>query len=265
VLILSILYKNFLFLKSQKTAGSSIEYGIIKELIKLNEGFSYSTAHEIQQINLELNHKDLFIDSFSKRRKLTINNRYLRGVFNRFFKYGLISGGFLTEHMDANSLKELLNTTEWTNKYKVTSIRNPWDIMTSYYRWNITGRNGMGSPLKGKDISFEDFLDIVIFRKGKKEIVKRMRPAKKLLYPYVYIDGELACDYYIRFESLNEDFNYIAKNKLDLKNVSLPHHKSTKKKVNTDKMTYRDYYINKTKKIVSEYFNKYINDFNYKF
>lgn len=262
---MTILYNDFLFLKSMKTAGSSIEYGTIHALNESKRNFSYSTAHEIKKLNLELNYRNFLINIGGKKKRVSINNKYIRSVINKLYRLNVLKNSMITEHMTAESLKKLLGEEKWDSLFKVTSIRNPWDLLTSSYRWNITGRNGMGSPLENEDISFEEFVDIFIFREGNKEIVEKMNSAKDLIYPYVYIDGKLACDYYIRFESLKKDFNYITKNKLNLKNATLPHHKSTKEKVSTNKVSYREYYTDRTKKIVGEYFSKYINDFNYKF
>lgn len=262
---MTILYNDFLFLKSEKTAGSSIEYAIIEALNDTKKEFAYSTAHEVEKLNLELNYRNLLINIGGKEKKISINNKYIKKIINKLYRVNMLKNRMITEHMPAESLKKLLGEEKWDSLFKVTSIRNPWDILTSYYRWNISGRNGMGSPLEGEDISFEEFLNIVIFRQGEKDIVKKMKPAKVLLYPYVYIDGNLACDYHIRMESIEEDFNSLVLNKLDLGNAKLPHHKSTKKKVHPKRNSYRDYYNKKTKMVVAEYFDKYINDFDYEF
>lgn len=262
---MTILYNDFLFLKSMKTAGSSIEYGIIKALNESKRKFSYSTAHEIKKLNLELNYRNFLINIGGKEKRVSINNKYIRSIINKLYRLNIFKKTVITEHMPAESLKKLIGEEEWESLFKVTSIRNPWEVLTSYYRWNISGRNGMGSPIEGKDISFEEFLNIVILRQGKEEIVNRMKPAKVLLYPYIYMDGDLVCDYHIRMESLEKDFYLLMRDKLNLENAKLPHHKSTKKKVHPKRNSYRDYYNKKTKMIVAEYFDKYINDFDYEF
>ena len=76
-------------------------------------------------------------------------------------------------------------------------------------------------------------------------------------------DGNIIVDYIGRFESINEDLEFI-QNKLNIQNSTnkLP---SLNVSTNREFRDYRKYYNDKTKMLVGEYFRKDIETFEYAF
>ena len=70
---------------------------------------------------------------------------------------------------------------------------------------------------------------------------------------------KISVDYICRFENLEEDFRFVAKNHLKLKFEVFPH------LLKTDRKPYERYYDNRTRKMVKEFFRDDIENFNYSF
>ena len=132
-------------------------------------------------------------------------------------------------HKDAPSIRNDLGKEKFDEYLKFCVIRNPYDKMVSYYYWR-----------KSK-LSFKEF-------------VKKNHNNNLEIHS---INGKSVCDYFIRYEYLEEDIKTLCKKlKIDSCDISLlPKHKSGIRK---SKKHWSEYYDDETKKIV---YNKHKKEF----
>ncbi|WOT06968.1 sulfotransferase family 2 domain-containing protein [Shewanella youngdeokensis] len=106
-------------------------------------------------------------------------------------------------HMSASDIKHNLSLEMWNEYFKFTVVRNPFDKMVSaFYHFEKSGN---------KDKYLNDGCDdISRFRNW-------VRPGDKVIDCSAYlIDGDIALDYFIRYENLKGDIEQVCK-KLGLK------------------------------------------------
>ena len=156
--------------------------------------------------------------------------------------YGIIgrrlggSGNKWVSHKSAIEIKRDIGSDVFDKYLKFCVVRNPWDKMVSKYYWS------------GSKGSFEDF-------------VKNNNANNWSTHT---INGLPVSDFYIRFESLEEDIKNLC-DKLGITDydiTKLPKHKSQTRK--SDKH-YRDYYTDETRNIVYQKHKKEIEFFGYEF
>jgi hypothetical protein len=144
------------------------------------------------------------------------------------------------KHKSALLIKKDLANNIFNKYIKFCVIRNPYDKMVSLYYWK--------NKDKEKKISFKEFA------------IKNNCNNLNLHS----INGKSVCDYYIRYENLEEDIIKLCK-KLGIKDYdinNLPTHKSNIRK---DKSHYRKFYDEETRKIVYENHKKEFELFGYTF
>lgn len=126
-------------------------------------------------------------------------------------------------HKNAKSIKRDLGEKIFNEYLKFCVIRNPYDKMVSLYFWKN----------KDKNISFKQFA----FKNSCNNLNKHC------------IDSKSVCNYFIRFEHLEEDIKTLCE-KLEIKSYDLsllPKHKSMYR---VNKQHWSHYYDEETKKIV---------------
>jgi hypothetical protein len=183
------------------------------------------------------------------------------------------------------------NKSRYTSSF--TIIRNPYDRFVSAYHNAISGpgHKRIIRVLKDRintNTTFEEFISIVLeFRKNYKKLNisktgnihtipwydKSRKPEEnRLSYEAYWILSHTesltdSIEYYIpienldfigRFETLNEDYNELKK--IIGTSVNLPHINKSNRDVG-----YKQYYNNKTLKLVSEMYQKDLNNFGYTF
>lgn len=144
--------------------------------------------------------------------------------------------------------KITVTAAQYTDYFKFTFIRNPWDRAFSWYK-NVMRdeihREGLGIK---NGISFKDFL--------------KTFAGEGMLRPQTYwlksFDGDIHLDFIGRFENLEEDFTKVCKY-LDIPHISLPH------RIKGSSEDYTDYYDPESKRIISEVYQEEIDLFNYSF
>ena len=165
--------------------------------------------------------------------------------------------------------------------FKITCIRNPWDLCVSYYWWSIqknfydnnkdpgeyfwakNGKNEYGLPalilqedsVATKQKKFKDFL-LCDWAERRGNIISCVdflsRESNKFIHEKI--------NYYIMFESLQKDIDQLS-NILNFDFGNLPRLKSG---LRNSQIDIRDYYSKDTEKLVSEKFNKIIDSFNFR-
>lgn len=130
-------------------------------------------------------------------------------------------------------------TNNWEEYFKFSVVRNPWDMMVSWYKWRKLKCN---------------YRDYLVNYNLHTQYVSTTKASDYLLDD----DNKLQVDFVCRFENLQTDFETVCK-KIGIKDVKLPHKNKTNNK------HYTEYYDDETKQIVAEKYAKDIEYFGYKF
>jgi hypothetical protein len=233
--LISHKYK-FVYIKNKKVAGSSVESFFGQYCVDPNDDYHF---------NDRISEK---ISPF--------------GYVGRRLK----GNSKLPPHASAKEISSFMGETLFDDYLKFSVIRNPWDRVVSLYYWrthNEKGENNTTDVLNIKDpLTFEQFMK----GSGKKTL---MLGGDKVFndsdnWDLVTINDKPICDFYIRYEDLNEDIKKLC-DKLGITNYDLsllPNHKGGYRK---DKRDYRDYYNEETKDIVAQLYKKEIKEWGYKF
>jgi hypothetical protein len=115
----------FIYLKSHKTASSSIESFLI---VNLGLGKDiYNNSKDILKINSSNyeNKKKIFCLPLTNYFFDIPPNFYVRGT-SRLLPH-------IKEHQSGKEIKNLVGGNFWNESIKSTSIRNPWDALISFF------------------------------------------------------------------------------------------------------------------------------------
>jgi len=222
----------FIFLKTKKTAGTSIELAL-------------SALCGDRDIITPLTE----IDEAQRQGQRGAQNWRLHGWWGsqrplwkrRLFKFTAEDYGFYN-HMPAEQAKALLNDDKaWRSYFKFAFDRNPWDRQVSFYHHRYR-REAEPPP-------FPNF-------------IHKDRRARINNYEIYAIDGTVSVDYVGRFESLEQDLAH-ALDQVGLKlENALPRAKTTFRRSTTP---YRDYYDGDTRAIVGDWYAREIELLDYEF
>ena len=225
----------FIFIKSFKTAGTSIE----STLSNYCSGDDVVTP--INDYRHNRNEKGEFI-----HKDMTAAEFIALGLDN-------------LQHVEALVIKNKVPPEVWNSYFKFSVSRNPWDRAVSYFHWE----KRQDPAIKPKK-RFYHHLGVPFSEIGKiRELFSDF--IKNSLWPnndrFYTIDNELCVDYVIRYENLSEDFNFVCK-KLGLPADSLPRLKGGIRK---NKYHYSEYYDEATRAMVGEHHKNDIHLLDYKF
>ena len=139
------------------------------------------------------------------------------------------------------------------NFYKFSFVRNPWDWQVSYYHFILKEKDHVRHELVKSLAGFEEYLEWVIstknpFTKGATKLQKDL---------ITDLEGKIIVDFVGRYETLEADFDLVCK-RLNIK-ASLPCLNKSKHR------DYREYYNNRTRKLVEKHFQDDIALFGYTF
>lgn len=192
-------------------------------------------------------------------------------------KYGIVSCEGTWEELRKNGCKfgahigaEVINKClgqmgldQVFNDYKKFSIvRNPWDTIVSRYFFSKVERKSYPlNKIKNDLIDFIKKHESVPTRHGTVEGIIEINKPPNLWV--LTIDGELICDYYIRYESLQEDIKNVCK-QLNIENINLGSLRKFRSN-SRPKLDYRECYTKEAIDLVGEIYKEYIEVFNYKF
>ncbi len=143
-------------------------------------------------------------------------------------------------HGSATTIRKLVGEDIWSDYFKFTFVRNPYEKIVSQYHFN-------GYKFGFKDSTFKEY--IKAWNAGKKI---SSNPQSHLFY----INEKL--DFIGRFENLQQDFDTIC-DKIGIARQKLPHENKSKHK------HYTEYYDDETREIVAQKYAKDIEHFGYKF
>jgi hypothetical protein len=223
----------FLFLKTRKTAGTSVECAlsaicgpndVVTPLNK--EGESLRLGGRPQNYVL---------------RPAPLHIRALRvlGVMKRRHPGEIV----LDDHEPYDGIVAKLGSGCFAGYRTVTIERNPWDRQVSFYHWRkrVRGREAM---------TFEDFLrDEALARINNFEIYSS--------------NGTIVADMVMRYESLEDDLHAFLRSLGIERDFVLP--KAKQKYRGSNRTPYRDYYTARTKALVGEWYRREIAALGYTF
>jgi len=200
-----------------------------------------------------------------------------RSLLNKFFRYGLkktkpslpskkLYGTYdyvlSSQHLTYLEMKLLgfLDDKQAEKSFKFSICRNPWSRAVSIY-------NHMSSQTN-PDVNFDEFCEqwfndksIIpsFIRQDHNRLAFRRTQSEFIVDKY----NQVAVDMIIKYENLAKDYQSLC-NKLGVENSKLRYFEKIKspKKIRSN---YRDYYSEKSKKIIQAFFEEDIDRFGYKF
>lgn len=217
----------FIFIKTTKTAGTSIEIALSKHC-----------------------GPDDIITPLAKKGEETRKQKGYLGAQNCYGPFAWRVAGYLKfllkgspvrmeqlglrfyNHISAKEIKERVPESVWNNYYKFCVVRNPWERIISHYYFIHTSE-----PRP----AFADYLE-------SNKWINKLRERSYGLYT---IDGEIAVDKFCYFENLANDLEEVRKHIGIPEPLELPKRKSKYRK---DKRDYREILGNKEKERIAELF-----------
>ncbi|MEZ5828261.1 MAG: sulfotransferase family 2 domain-containing protein [Hyphomicrobiales bacterium] len=222
----------FIFLKTKKTAGTSIELALTK-LCGDEDVITPLTK----------------IDEDQRAGGRGAQNWRLHGWWGskrpiwkrRLFKFTAEDYGFYN-HMPAEAAKALLgNDQAWRGYFKFAFDRNPWDRQVSFYHHRYR-REDVPPPFP--------------------EFIHNDRRARINNYEIYSIGGDVAVDFLGRYENLEADLRHALSQVGVTFDDELPRAKTTFRK---DKRPYREFYDADTRDIVGNWYSREIKLLDYAF
>lgn len=218
-----------IFLKTRKTAGTSVEIALSRFCGPDDIVTPIGTADEVIRAAAggvgAQNHRMPL--RMARRDELV---RWARGERPHLFN-----------HITADRVRTLVGPAVWDGYTKVSIERNPWDAMVSLYHWATRGNE--------EPISFRAFLDTP-------------RAARLAGNFDIYgIDGRIEADRVMRFESLAEEFAAVTAELGLPGSAELPHAKSAVR----PKGDFRPYYDDTTAAVVAQMCARQVKAFGYRF
>ncbi|MCG8634481.1 MAG: sulfotransferase family protein [Desulfobacterales bacterium] len=156
-------------------------------------------------------------------------------------------------HASARDVKKEVTPEVFNSCYKFAFVRNPWDWQVSMYHFILKDPTHVRYETVSAMNGFGEYLEWVIntprpYPRGAAKFQKPMLTDR---------EGRLMVDFLGRFETLERDFARVC-DRLGIEGA-LP-------KINgSGHRDYRDYYTDKTRKMVGEYFKEDIAFFGYTF
>ena len=245
----------FIFIKPRKVAGTSIEINLAK----------HCGAQDI----------------------ITPLTDYNQNSDTDYYLHQAQNNNGLDGHIYPNQIKRKVGKKIWHEYFKFTVVRNPWDVVVSRYWWEKTAESTNFLKNLNKNLNQKTILNnllkprayLLMLEKIMRIFIKnKMRQAakqgdfeyfvknfkgKKWENKKFYFDpsGKPWCNFYIRYENLEEDYKKICQY-VGISYEKLP---QTKNKGRKDKTNYSIYYNERTKQIIKDRFAKEINLFGYDF
>jgi hypothetical protein len=212
----------FIFLKTKKTAGTSLELALCQIC---GPGDIITPIMEAD----ERIRKGLGPQNWRRHSWF----RSPRSLWKRrWFKVGPADYGYYG-HMTAKEIASFIGPEIWNSYFKFAFDRNPWDRQVSHYHFRY--RRSARPP------SFAEFLD-------------RDRRARLYNYEIYSLDGSPAVDFLGRFENLTADLANVLQTLGIDQEIELPRAKSSFRPARP----YRDYYDDRTSALVADWYQSEI-------
>ncbi|MDH3315171.1 MAG: sulfotransferase family protein [Betaproteobacteria bacterium] len=230
--------KHFIFTKSLKTAGTSVE--------------SYFERYCMPDGEWQESHgRDEYVSE--------------AGIIG--CRRPNVSGSIWYNHMSARRIRDLISQDIWDRYFKFTVVRNPFDKLISgfYFFENDKQNYSYTQRLKAFARQILDRGNPIDRVEGKTEIERFrcwIQKGGEIIDRDKYlIDGQECVDYFIRFENLHEGMKHVCDR------LSIPFEPSRipefKKGIRHDRIQVRDYYDHETVQIVQKIYSWELERFGY--
>jgi hypothetical protein len=222
----------FIFLKTARTAGSSIEVALQPFLGP-------------DDIIGGRNWKP-WVPGKAKRGRNHLRGLARAGIYvprgiSRFVPQ--LSGFY--PHMPARQVRTLIGDEIWNSYFKFSIERNPWDRQVSQFFYRHRRRSG-------ESLTFELHITSWWYRATNSVVMDN--------WGVYTADNSIAVDRVLRFENLAQDFSEVC-SRLGLEGAILPHINMSSKR----DRPYRDFYNERTKAVVGGWYRREIEAFGYEF
>lgn len=222
----------FIFIKSLKTAGTSLETALSNHCSGSDVVVPINDFGHNRDVGSEIVHRSMNADAFYRQ---------------------------IGQHVDAPTIKAREPAEVWDHYFKFSIARNPWDRALSYFFWDHR-RNASLTPPKRLyhhlGVPYDDFTPI----KQKFTEFVRSRTLENNDRFYV-IDDELCVDFVIRYERLADDYRTVCE-RIGLSTLEIPRLKTG---FRAKGRPYTDYYDDEARDIVADLHRNDIRLFDYRF
>jgi len=253
-------HKNrFIFFKPMKTGGTSIEAAFLSCLDPddITTGTPY--INELVATNMEYRERNNHVVNFTTGEKQALH-----------------------PHTSPIMLKKQYIIPDVVTYCRMTTVRNPWDMVVSYYWWSFYDPQVLNPNEKERDFrkmmahlapnitdsekDRQDKFETFLMTKAFYDVPQRkFVPGSSILEWFAEWQNEFMSniDFFIRFECMQEDLAYICMI-LQLGDLakSMP---KLKTQVRESKLVYKSYYNDRSRVLVENAFSKVIDCFNYEF
>jgi hypothetical protein len=221
----------FIFIKTHKTAGSSMEMAL-GPLCGPEDIITSMEDNEHTGIP-----RNYYADTFIGRGYA--KSRLFRKCIDR---RSPLLGAWYWEHMPASRVRELIGEEIWNSYYKFCFERNPWEKVVSYYNWKKHGQEKDTPPFREYVLNKSHRLprDGDLYFDGDVCMMDEVHDYKGFLKTFTSICEKLGIPY----------------------DGNMPREKTG---VIQEKSDYRDYYDDETKAKVAEWFSREIRLMGYQF
>lgn len=220
----------FIFIKTQKTAGTSIEIALSDLCGPFDIITPISEKDELKRLELT--------GMQAQNYKIPLKKYSIRDHFRLILKGKRLE---YFNHMNAEAIKKFIGTEVWDSYFKFTFERNPYDKIVSLYYYSTLA----------EQLTLTEFIQQKMF--------VNLRG-----FDQYSIDGDLVVDKIYRFEDLEESLSMLSKElRLD-EAIKIPKYraKGGYRKMNQN---YKEILSKEDKGVLDNYFFREIEIMNYKF
>lgn len=218
----------FIFVKSLKTAGTSLEAALSRHC----QGADVVTPLGDYEFN--------------------------RDASGQWVHQAMNEGGY-HQHDDAATIRSSVPSEVWDGYFKFSIARNPWDRALSYFFWDKRQDAALKPPKRlfhHLGVPFDDFSPV------KQKFADFVKGRTLENNDRFYVDGDSLCvDFVIRYERLEDDCRELCR-RLGLPAIDIPQLKTGIRK---KERPYSDYYDDDTRDIVAKLHANDIKFFDYRF
>ena len=244
----------FIFIKTRKTAGSSIEIflagSVGPEDIMCPTGDGKKIG--IVDQNNRKNIRELTFRDFSQFSRRFIKNMVKSGKPDFKRSFNKLHRVIKSSHASASELKDICGEEIWNSYYKFCFERNPFDRLISLYHWR--SRNLKVKP------HFKEFVSSII-EKHNKQQKKNKNSSFWSNRPFYEIDEQIVVDKVCKFENLEQEMRDFYALKGMPWDGELPHMKGGFR----PEKHYREYYDSELRRLCESAFSFEMENFGYRF
>ena len=188
---------------------------------------------------------------YSHLGELNLIKRHEKFFHDALFKKKLYKGWFSPTHAKPDEIYSVFGNLA-KNYMSFAVVRNPFDRAVSMFQF---GKENKLGNLYGEsnDLSFENFCEIM-----KEKHLNKEKDFIAIHSQTEWLEGAFQPNFVLRFENLRKDFQEMLDTcQIKHINSNIPHENSSQR------LNYKNYYNNKTKKIIAKIFEKDVDTFKY--